>query len=79
MTRLDADLDRFVSDLRDRLEAGARTYGGISFQRPIAELVGEVMAEAVDICGWSFLAWVRLDRLRRAVEQLEQKGGNARG
>ncbi|MEO6594324.1 MAG: hypothetical protein ABIP94_06190 [Planctomycetota bacterium] len=71
-----ADFERFVQRLLARLEVGARTYGSTSFERPIAELIGEVMAEAEDICGWTFLAWLRLDALRGRVEQIEQLGGN---
>lgn len=73
---LDHDLETFVSQLRERLRVGAETYGNRSFERPIAELIDEVCAEALDISGWSFLAWVRLQRLRRAVERVEQRGGN---
>ena len=75
MTNIDCDLDRFVGQLRARLEAGARAYGNTSFERPIAEVIGEAMEEAEDICGWAFLAWVRLDRLRAVVERVEQQGG----
>lgn len=75
MNDLDDQFRRFSEGLRARLEAGARTYGNASFERPVADLIGEAMEEAEDICGWSFLAWVRLDRLRAAVERIEQRGG----
>jgi hypothetical protein len=65
----DADLDRFVARLRARLEAGATTYGDTSFTRPAAELVDEIQQELEDVAGWGFLLWIRLDRLRGAVEQ----------
>ena len=77
MTPPDADLAKFVADLRARLIAGARTYGNASFERPIAELVDEAMEEALDISGWSYLAWLRLARLRDRVARVEeQAGGN---
>lgn len=72
---LDADLARFVARLRARLEAGARTYGDISFTRPAAELVDEIQQEIEDVCGWSLLLWIRLERLRGLVEQLDEQGG----
>jgi hypothetical protein len=75
MTALDADLARFVERLRVRLDAGAKTYGNTSFTRPAADLVDEVMAEVEDICGWSLLLWIRLDRLHAQVESLSEKGG----
>lgn len=68
MTALDAALDRFVTRLRARLVAGAATYGDASFKRPAAELVEEVMQELEDVCGWSLVLWVRLDRLSSAVQ-----------
>lgn len=74
MTALDAHLDRFVARLRTRLEAGAATYGDRSFTRPAAELVDEVQQELEDVCGWSLLLWIRLERLRGVVEQHELGG-----
>jgi len=73
---MDADLERFVGRLRTRLVAGAATYGDVSFTRPAAELIAEVQQELEDVCGWSLLLWLRLDRLRRRVGQLDQGGEN---
>ena len=73
---LDADLARFLVRLRTRLAAGAKTYGDASFTRPAAELVDEVMQEAEDIVGWTFLLWLRLDRLRARVEQIRNGGSS---
>jgi hypothetical protein len=64
MRLLDGDLDRFVARVRQRLDAGAKTYGDVSFTRPAAELVDEVMQELEDTAGWAVLLWTRLDRLR---------------
>ena len=74
MTNLDHHLDRFVARLRARLEAGAATYGDRSFTRPAAELVDEIQQELEDVCGWSLLLWIRLERLRGVVEQHELGG-----
>lgn len=70
MTSLDADLDRFVTRLRARLVAGAREYGDASFQRPDVELIDEVQRELADVCGWSLILWIRLDRLHGALRHL---------
>lgn len=78
MTNLDHHLDRFVARLRARLEAGAATYGDTSFTRPAAGLVDEIQQELEDVCGWSLLFWIRLERLRARVEQLGT-GGDDRG
>lgn len=68
-------LDRFVARLRKRRVAGATTYGDASFERPAAELVDEAMEELEDVCGWSLLLWVRLDRLHARVERVAERGG----
>lgn len=72
---LDADLKRFIARLRLRLQAGAKAYGDVSFTRPAAELVDEVMQEAEDIVGWTFLLWLRLSRMRERVGRVEASGG----
>jgi len=75
VTILDADLDRFVERLRARLVAGAKTYGDVSFTRPAAELLDELRQELEDVCGWGLILWLRLERLRAAVERVEELGG----
>ncbi len=74
MTPLDADLDRFVARLRARLVAGAGTYGDTSFSRPAADLVDEIQQELEDVCGWSLLLWIRLERVRRSAARITEKG-----
>ena len=74
MTNLDHHLDRFVQRLRARLVAGAATYGDRSFTRPAAELVDEIQQELEDVAGWGLLLWIRLERLRGAVERIELGG-----
>lgn len=69
MSHLEADLARFVERLRVRLINGAKTYGDASFTRPATELVDEVQQELEDVCGWSLLLWIRLDRLRGRVAE----------
>lgn len=80
MTTLhNGDLQRFVERLRTRLAAGAVTYGNTSFTRPPADLVDEVMQELEDVCGWSLLLWIRLDRLRSHIERAAELGGGEDG
>ena len=71
MTSLGADLDSFVVRLRARLAAGAKTYGDISFTRPAVGLVDEIQQEIEDVAGWGLILWIRLERLRGRVGQLE--------
>jgi hypothetical protein len=75
VTALDTHLDRFVTRVRARLSVGERDYGDASLRRPAAELVDELQQEVEDIAGWGLILWVRLERLRGAVQRLEGQGG----
>ena len=70
MTSLDAHLERFTERLRARLVAGAAKYGDTSFRRPITEILDELQQELEDIAGWGLIAWVRIERLRRQLDQV---------
>ena len=61
------ELVEFWLRLRERLEAGARSYGDASFRREPAELAGEIEHELLDVCGWAFVLWCRLRRLRAVL------------
>jgi hypothetical protein len=78
MTSLDGHVERFVARLRARLERGAREYGDTSFRRPAGDLVDEIQQEIEDIAGWGLILWVRLERLRDRVEQLDEGGNDGR-
>jgi hypothetical protein len=59
--------DAFVLDVRARLEAGAKQYGDASFSRPPIELISELQQEALDLAGWGFVLWCRLEAMRIGV------------
>lgn len=65
--KYDAEWDLFRKVLHDRLEAGERAYGDGSFSKDPTALVGEIEEELLDVCGWSFVLWVRLRRLRERL------------
>ena len=69
-------LDRFIARLHQKLELGARQYGSASFERPLVELITEIEDELVDIAGWGWIAWSRLEALRALVARAEQLGGH---
>ena len=68
---LAASFDAFVGRVRTRMEVGAQTYGDASLSRPLTELIDEVEAELADVCGWSAIAFHRLERLRARLQRLE--------
>ena len=57
----------FVADVKARLEQGARDYGDKSFTKSPSALIGEIKQELLDVCGWGFILWDRLDRAERAL------------
>ncbi|MEI9940362.1 MAG: hypothetical protein WDO69_24360 [Pseudomonadota bacterium] len=63
---LDA-FEGFVREVRKRLDAGRAAYGDKSFARPPAELVAELQQEALDLAGWGFVLWCRLEAMRAAL------------
>jgi hypothetical protein len=68
-------LDRFpsfIDAVRARLDAGRLTYGDQSFDRPESELLAELQQECLDLAGWGFVLWTRLERLRARLGALEQ-------
>ena len=74
---MNAALDRFVADVRARLERGRATYGDRSFARDPAELLHEIDEELLDVCGWSFILRERLRGIERALGCLAAKSAPA--
>jgi hypothetical protein len=60
----------FVGAVKARLDAGRDAYGDASFSRDPAELVGELQQEALDLAGWGYVLWCRLERMRTALEAI---------
>ena len=50
----------FMSRLADRLETGRREYGDDSLRRSQTELRTEIEEELLDVAGWAFVLWVRV-------------------
>lgn len=57
----------FLRKLEAKLDAGERAYGEASFHRDPADLIGELQAEALDLAGWGFVLFVRLEKARAAI------------
>lgn len=60
----------FTAAVGERLEAGADAYGDRSFSLSPASLVAELEQEALDLAGWGYVLWHRLERMRAAAERL---------
>jgi hypothetical protein len=60
----------FTTAVGERLEAGAQAYGDRSFSLPPVSLVAELEQEALDLAGWGYVLWHRLERMRGAAGRL---------
>ena len=57
----------FAEAVRARLEAGRAAYGDRSFSRGPGELLGELEQEVLDLAGWGFVLFRRLEAMRAAL------------
>lgn len=61
----------FQAELTRRMEAGAREYGDASFHKTAPRTLTEIQEELLDVCGWGFILYVRLERLRAELEKVD--------
>ena len=59
--------DRFIADVKTRLDRGRVTYGDRSFSREPAVLVEEIRDELRDVSGWAFILDCRLAAVAEAL------------
>jgi hypothetical protein len=72
-------LDRFPlfsSLVCARLDAGQLEYGDRSFSQPSGELLDEIEEELLDVIGWAYPLWCRLQKLRAAIDRIEKATDN---
>ena len=58
---------QFILDIKARLDKGAREYGDVSFSKDPATLLDEIQAEILDISGWSFVLYRRIEAMKEAL------------
>jgi len=63
------DYRAFVNAVSQRLEKGREAYGDTSFSRPITELIDELQQECLDLAGWGFVLWCRLQQIKSATNR----------
>lgn len=59
----------FTALVRQRLEAGRATYGDRSFSADPAALLAELQQEALDLAGWGFVLFQRLEAAQNALQR----------
>jgi hypothetical protein len=64
---IEIDWLRFTEEVRNRLLKGEATYGDRSFTLEPSTLVGEIEQELLDVMGWGFILWWRLQRVAKVL------------
>ena len=59
----------FSAEVLRRLLVGRSEYGDKSFSADPVKLVRELRAEAMDLAGWGYVLWHRLDAMERAMSE----------
>ncbi len=54
----------FLAELIKKLDQGAKEYGERSFERPERELLEELQLECLDLAGWGYILWERIERVK---------------
>lgn len=60
---------KFIFLLRKKQEVGIREHG--KKIPPIDQLFLELEMELLDICGWGFLLWMRLEELKKKTKEAQ--------
>ena len=66
----------FASEVRARLETGRVAYGDKGFHRSPDELLAELQQEALDLAGWGYVLFARLEGAREALRAAHDSGVN---
>lgn len=59
----------FLAELEDKLLRGQADYGDASFDKPAQEILDELQAEALDLAGWGYVLWEKIERVRRRLRE----------
>jgi len=70
MSKYEEKFVPFVNALNEKMKKGFEEYGDGSFKRPPIELLDEIEQEAMDIVGWGYILWCRLEELKKECEKL---------
>ncbi len=62
--RFAAEFEDYATAILARLAKGHVQYGDKSYERSINELAGEIQQELLDVAGWAFIMYRKLERLK---------------
>jgi len=58
----------YTTDVERRLRSGQHEYGDKNFSADPRQLLRELQQELLDVSGWGFILWRRLERVRQCLE-----------
>ncbi len=67
----------YEANVRDRLLIGAQTYGDKSFIEAPDRLIKEILEELMDVSGWAFILWCRMQDLQEKIYEQRRKNKSA--
>lgn len=70
---IDTGFPLFADRIKERLKRGAKEYGDESLYRDPLELIQEVEEELIDICGWSWILFERIQRTKTKLKAIAEK------
>ncbi len=59
----------FTEAVLSRLNVGAESYGDKSLDAGPARLISEVQQELLDVMGWGFLLWAKMQAIQAKLNQ----------
>jgi hypothetical protein len=71
--KLGSEFPEYVKQLFARLRKGADAYGDSSFELDPKRVTGELAQEALDIAGWGFILWCRIQELESKLKDAEAR------
>jgi len=69
----------FAAATLKKMEAGALEYGDVSFDVSSGKLAAEIEQELLDVVGWGFILWNRIQNLKAKLAELEARSGSIAG
>lgn len=60
--------EAYAAEVERRLRSGQREYGDTNFAADPRRLLQELQQELLDVSGWGFILWQRLERVRQCLE-----------
>lgn len=69
--KLQPHWERFAAKVHARLVEGERVFDNRSLDKPNLDLVDEIQQELEDIAGWGVLLWIKLERVKALIKQVD--------